>query len=292
MKSSTKNSRIHQYYRLTKPGIIRGNILTAAAGFFLASRGIIDVPLLLAMLGGLSLIIASACVFNNYIDRDIDKKMKRTKNRALVSGAISPRNALIFAYSLGVIGAYILFQFTNVLTALLALFGLFAYVVVYGIAKRQSSFGTIVGSVSGAIPPVVGYVAVTGQLNIPSYLLFFILTFWQMPHFYAIAIFRRADYSAADIPVLPIKSGIEAAKLQMALYIVGFIIVSSMLFWLDYVGLVYVLAVIPVSLLWLRLSIKGFGTLDTNLWARQMFLFSLLVISLWSVGIGIDSFIH
>jgi len=153
------------YYYLTKPGIIRGNAVTAAAGFLLAAGLHPDLGLFLATLVGLSLIVASACVLNNCLDRRIDAAMARTQRRALVRGLVSTRAAIIYATILGLTGAALLAAFTNLLTLGLALFGLFAYVVLYGIAKRRTVHGTVVGSISGAVPPVVGYTAVTGSLD-------------------------------------------------------------------------------------------------------------------------------
>ena len=214
---------IKDYYSLTKPGIIRGNLITAAAGFFLASKDIVDMKLLLAMLVGTSLVIASGCVLNNYLDISIDKQMARTKKRALVTGTITSKNALIFATILGLSGEIILLIFTNLLTALIGLFGLFVYVIVYGAAKRRSTHGTLVGSLSGAVPPVAGYTAVTGSLDWAALTLFLILVCWQMPHFYAIAIYRYNEYKAAGLPMLPIVKGIRATKLQILNYCLFFV---------------------------------------------------------------------
>src|SRR5579871_5606007 len=145
------------YVQLTKPGIIFGNLFAAVGGFFLASRGHFNPVLFVATVCGISLVIGSGCVVNNYIDRDIDAKMERTKKRALVKGAISGRNAILYASVLGIIGFLLLFIYTNLLTVCVGLVGYFFYVVMYTIWKRKSDIGTIVGSVSGAVPPVAGY---------------------------------------------------------------------------------------------------------------------------------------
>ncbi len=283
--------RIKAYIGLTKPGIIRGNILTAAAGFFMAAQGSVNFVILGATIVGLGLIIASACVFNNYIDRDIDKKMARTKKRALVSGDISGTAALIYACILGITGTIILTMFVNSLATAMALFGLFAYVVIYGIAKRGTVHGTVIGSISGAVPPVVGYVAVTNQLDLGAYLLFLILVVWQMPHFYAIAIFRKNDYSAAHIPVLPIVKGIKATKFQILFYIIAFIVAVSLLTIYGYTGYAFLASMLLMSLWWLKLAFSGFGAPDDVLWARKVFGFSLLILLSFSVLVALDSFL-
>lgn len=267
---------IKSYYILTKPGIIYSNTIAAAAGFFLAAKGHIDLVLLLALLVGTSGIIASACVYNNYIDRNIDKKMKRTQNRPLVTGVISPQAALIFATILGIIGFGILGLGTNALTVLVGAIGFVDYIVVYGIGKRQSVHGTLVGSISGAMPPVAGYTAVTGRLDIAVVLLFFIWVCWQMVHFYAIAVYRENDYASAGIPVLPIKKGILNTKIQMLVYTILFVVTTLLLTIYKFTGFVYLVGIGILGLIWLFYALKGFLMNDSIQWARKMFFYSLI----------------
>lgn len=243
------------------------------------------------MLVGLSLVIASGCVFNNYIDMDIDAKMSRTKKRPLVAGTISVRNALIYAVTLGLAGGFILGAFTNMRALLSAMFGLFAYTVLYSFWKRRSSFGTVVGSISGAVPPVVGYLAVTDKFDSGAWLLFLILVCWQMPHFYAIAIYRAKEYKAAGIPVLPLKKGLLNAKVQIFGYIVAFTFAASALAAFGYGGYVYFVVVLVLSLYWLWLAAKGFKVKDSDRWARKMFGASLIIITAFSVVISLNSWV-
>src|SRR5574342_297827 len=149
-----------KYIKLTKPGIIMGNAITAAAGFMLASKGHFNIWLFLATISGLSLIVAAGCVFNNYMDRNAGKKMIRTQARALAAGTISVRNALIFAIALGAAGSAILAFFTNVLTLFIAYTGFVIYVFFYSLLKYRTMYGTEIGSIAGAVPPVAGYCAV------------------------------------------------------------------------------------------------------------------------------------
>lgn len=283
---------LRSYYQLTKPGIVKGNALAAIAGFFLASRGQINVWLFLAMLTGISLIIASGCVFNNFIDRNIDRKMTRTKGRALAVGSISSRNALVYGSILGMISVFVLFVYTNILTAVIAVIGFFFYVVVYGVWKRRSEYGTLVGSISGAVPPVVGYVAVTNNFDLGALLLFVILTVWQMPHFYAIAIYRMKDYKEASIPVLPVVRGIKTTKIHTLLYIIAFIVASALLALFGYTGYIYLFTVSLVGLFWLWIGIKGFGASDNVRWAKKMFGFSLVCLLVFCVLVSIDALLH
>lgn len=266
------------YYLLTKPGIILGNLITVAAGFLLASKGTIDMGLFMATLIGLALIIASACVFNNYIDRQVDQKMKRTKNRALVKGLISGRHAILFAISLGVLGNVILFLYTNLLTVFVAGIGFFVYVVLYSLWKCRTIYGTAIGSIAGAVPPVVGYCAVSNHFDAGALILFMMLVLWQMPHFFAIALSHFDDYSAAGIPVLPVKKGMLRTKIHMVLYIVSFILVAALLSVFNYTGYVYLIVSTSVGLAWLWLCLQGFKRNDNQLWGRDMFRLSLVLI--------------
>lgn len=280
-------NKLKNYYYLTKPGIIRGNAMTAIGGFLLASRGTFQLETFLGMLFGISLVIASACVVNNYIDRGIDAKMQRTKKRALVTGTVSVQNALTYAAILGFLGLVCL-SFTNLLTVSLAIIGYVFYVVVYGYAKRRSSFGTVVGSISGAIPIVVGYCSVTNAFDFGAILLFLIMVTWQMPHFYAISIYRRREYKAASIPVLSLAKSIQTTKIYILLYIVGFSFVSMLLTVFGYTGYIYLLVMLCLSLYWLRLAMQGFRTKDDDKWARKVFGFSLIVLLVFSVLISVE----
>ncbi len=276
------------YYYLAKPGIVYGNAITAAAGFLFASAGHISLSLFVAMLAGISLVMGSACAFNNYIDRDIDKKMARTKKRALVRGSISNRNALIYASALSLAG-FSLLALTNLLTLIIAATGFVVYVVWYGFEKRRSPYGTLVGSISGAVPPVVGYCAVTNTFDTGALILFLILTCWQMPHFYAIALHRLNDYKAAGIPVLPLAKGIVRTKTTMLIYILAFMCAASLLAMFGYAGYTYLIIMIFMSVWWLRLCVQGFRPkVDQKTWAREQFMFSLVVLLTFSAMISID----
>lgn len=277
------------YYRLTKPGIIYGNILTAAAGFMLASKGHIDFVRLLSTLGGMSLVIASACVFNNYIDRGIDQKMARTKRRALVAGKIRGRDALIFASIIGVVGFMILALHVNWLVFAIGMVAFVDYVVLYGWAKRHTVHGTLVGAISGSAPVVAGYCAVTDRLDTGALILFLILACWQMPHFYAIAMYRFDDYKAAGLPVLPVKKGLQAAKIQIIAYVVAFILACAALTVFGYAGYSYLVVITLLNLGWLYLGLQGFKTPDDKRWARKMFFYSLLIILGLSIMLSVGS---
>ncbi len=266
------------YSLLTKPGIIFGNVVTTAGGFALASKGSFNLWLFLATLVGITLVIASACVFNNYIDRHADKKMSRTKNRPLVLGLISTKAALFFGVLLGLMGTACLFLFVNVLATALALAGFLVYVLFYSFSKYYSIHGTLIGSISGALPPLVGYCAASSQFDLAAIILFVTVALWQMPHFFAIGIFRLDDYKAAGIPILPIKRGMRATKIQMILYIIGFALSASLLTFFGYTGYGFLIVTALLSLCWLILAFQGLKAANDEIWARRMFKFSLIVI--------------
>lgn len=282
---------IKDYYTLTKPGIIYGNAVTVIAGFFLASSSVLEWKLLPLVLIGISLIIASGCVFNNYIDRDIDSLMERTKKRALVVGSIPSLYALVYGAVLGLLGTGVLLFFTNYTTVLVALTGLFVYVVVYSLwLKRTSVHSALIGGISGAIPPVVGYVAVSGTLDIGAILLFSILVLWQMPHSFAIAIYRLGDYQAAHIPVLPVMRGVTITKLQIIIYTILFVIATCLLFVFGYVGQLYLYTMLLLGALWIRIAVLGLytdATHDTT-WAKKVFRFSIIVLTVWCLVIIVE----
>lgn len=284
-----------EYIALTKPGIIRGNLLTAAAGFLLAVSlqttfswsNNIDVALY--MLGGTSLIIASGCVINNVFDRSIDAKMKRTQNRALVTGTVKPFNAYLYAAILGILGFTLLELYVNTTTALIGVFGLFFYAAVYTYFKRVTVHGTLIGAISGSVPPVAGYSALTNSIDGTAYILFAMLVCWQMPHFYAIAMYRSKEYAAATIPVLPVKKSMHAAKIEILIYIAGFIVTSSLLTFTGATGYTYLAVMTLLGFYWFILGLKGFQRSDNEAWGKSMFLFSLIVIVITSVMIAIGA---
>jgi len=194
-------SQARSYYRLTKPGIIYGNALMYGAGFFLASRNGIDWQSFFISLLGLSLVIGAACVFNNFADREMDAKMERTKKRALVSGTVSPRAALIYGEVLTLLGFSTLYFLSTPVAFLFALIGFATYVFLYTPMKPRSGYALYVGAVAGAMPPLVGYTAVTNSVDLWALGLFVTLFLWQIPHFLAIGFKRYEEYKAAGVPL-------------------------------------------------------------------------------------------
>lgn len=207
-----------QYYHLIKPGIVYGNTIVAVAGFLYAGNKApagVDWLLGVSAAAGLACIIASACVFNNYFDREIDKKMERTKNRALASGLISIRQALIFGSILLCVGVAVLYFFTTPMSLAVALAGFCVYVFAYTPLKHYSPYALFVGAVAGATPPLVGYTAVTNMLDSTAWLMGAFLFVWQLFHFLAIAVYRNDEYVAAGVPLF-MKGPYTAAHKKLA----------------------------------------------------------------------------
>ncbi|GIQ68435.1 protoheme IX farnesyltransferase [Xylanibacillus composti] len=263
------------YVQLTKPRIIQSNLIAAFGGFWMASGWRIDLSVMLLMLAGSSIVMASACVFNNYLDRDMDQKMERTQNRALPTGRIEPRHVLIYGAILGIIGT-ILLGAINWLTAVLGLVGIFVYVIIYTLwLKRTSTWSTSIGGISGAMPPVIGYVSVTEQLDAGAWLLFAILFLWQPPHFWALGIRRKEEYRAAGFPLLPVVKGVRRTKWQMIPYVVLLIPTSILLYVWNYVGVIYLVVAVVMGVYWLWLCISGLWAKDDEAWSKRTFVFSL-----------------
>ena len=283
-----RGGRLRPYLLVAKPGIVLGNMVSITGAFFLASRGSVDVSLLLATLLGVSLVVASACVFNNVIDRDIDGKMQRTRNRVLVQGLISPAAALIYASALGLLGSALLLVKTNLLTVAVALVGMVIYLGAYSLClKRHSVHATLIGSLSGAAPPLAAYCAVRNQLDLEALLLLLMFSLWQMPHAYAIAIFRLRDYRAASIPVLPVKRGIALTKRHMLAYILAFTTAALMLTVNGDTGMTYFALAAALGAYW-ACSVWFDQTADDQAWARKQFVFSILIITALSVTMALD----
>ncbi len=274
-------ARFKDYYSLTKPGVLYGNAITAVAGFLLASQGNVNVWLLVALTVGTTLIIASACTLNNYLDQDIDAKMARTKKRAIVAGVVPGWHAVILSIVLGVTGLAILVLYTNPLVVAIGVIGFVVYVWLYGmLSKRLSVHGTLVGSVSGAMPILAGYCAVTGVIDAGAIIVFLILFLWQMPEFYSISLYREKEYAAAGVPVISVVNGARHTRIQIFFYTAAFVIATALLTAFGYTGYIYLVIMMSIGGYWLWLATKGLriAESESDAWARQMFRFSLVIL--------------
>ncbi|MGV1720130.1 heme o synthase [Vibrio furnissii] len=281
---------IKGYISITKPGIIIGNLISVAAGYFLAAKSeAADVALLAYTLAGVAMVIASGCVVNNIFDRDIDLRMDRTRGRLLAQGEINVDHAFVYAIALLLGGTALLYRMANPLSTVVVLLGYVFYVFFYTMwYKRTSVYGTLVGSVSGAVPPLVGYLAVTNYISLEAVLLFALFCLWQMPHSYAIAMFRMQDYKAAGIPVLPVVSGIEKARKHMMAYVVAFNLVALALFLLGECGYEYLVIAAAVCFMWTKVTFKPVTEDNYVAWSKTVSKVSLLVVMGISSVLGLE----
>ena len=280
---------LKNYWLITKPGIILGNIITAAGGFFLASKGHIDFKLFVSVIAGLSFVIASGCVFNNILDRETDRAMSRTMARAMARRVISPLYAVLYALILGITGVTQLYATTNRICAALVFSGLMIYVAVYSLfLKRRSFYAVHAGSIAGAIPPVAGYCAVTGHFDSCAWILFLIFVLWQLPHCYAFAISRFEDYLAAGIPVAPVILGIRAAKRHILVYVIAFLVSALLLTLNGFTGYGYLAVMSVLGTAWVYIAWAGFNVSDNRRWAKLLFDFSFICITALSLMMSID----
>ncbi|KIG15015.1 4-hydroxybenzoate polyprenyltransferase [Enhygromyxa salina] len=288
-----KTSPARDYLALTKPGIVRMCLIMTAGGLWLApasseSGGWI---VWVAALIGSALAVASANAFNMIAEREGDRSMARTRNRPLAAGRLSVARASVFAAALGVGSMLVLGFGTNVLTAGLAAFALLSYWLVYTPLKRKTPLALVIGAVPGAVPPVLGWTAVTGSLDLPGAVLFGILLVWQMPHFLAISIFRKQDYADAGIRVVPVVRGETVAKVQAILWAALLIPVSLALTPLGVTSEVYMVIAGAAGLVYLGFAIKGLTTHEHAAelrWARQLFGFSLIYLPVVTLALVID----
>lgn len=280
------------YLQLMKPGITLSNTLTALAGFFLAaSVAPFSWTALVGGVVGTAAVIASACVLNNILDRNIDKRMKRTSKREVAVGAISIPAAVVFLVVLATLGFGLLLAWTNLLTVILGVIAYVWYVVIYGVAKRTTAFSTLIGGVPGALPPVAGYTALVGQFDIAALLLFLILFFWQLPHFYAISMFRRDDYAKAKLPVWAVRYGLKNAKAHIIVSAILFAITVPLLTVFGYTGIIYGVVASLLALYWVYKGVTLYNKIDDIKWARTMFGVSLTVLLAMCLLIAIGGYL-
>ncbi|MDX2213222.1 MAG: heme o synthase [Oculatellaceae cyanobacterium bins.114] len=282
---------LQSYWQLTKPRIIVLLLITTAGSMWIAAKGQVDPFLLLVTLLSGALAAASANTINCLYDRDIDYEMERTRHRPLPSGRVQPRDALIFAIALAIISFTLLTVFANLLSALLAMSGIVTYVLVYTHwLKRHSTQNIVIGGAAGAIPPLVGWAAVTGDLGWAAWVYFAIIFFWTPPHFWALAMMIREDYAKVGVPMLPVIVGEAPTARQIWIYTLLLIPVTLLLVYpLHVMGAVYtaialLLGGIFVSKAWSLLQ----EPTDLGL-ARSLFKYSIFYMMLLSAGMAVDS---
>ena len=281
----------NDYYELCKPRVVALIVFTAIVGMLLATPGMLPwQPLLFGTLG-IGMAAASAAAINQIVDQRVDADMLRTRNRPLPTGQLSNTQALVFAGILGVVSMAILVLLVNPLTALLTLCSLIGYAFIYTMyLKRATPQNIVIGGAAGAAPPVLGWVAVTGQVDPNSLLLFLIIFAWTPPHFWALAIHRRDEYSKVNIPMLPVTHGIAFTRLQVLLYTIILVAVTALPFATQMSGWLYFVGAMVLGAIFLSYAIKLQSGKDERV-AIKTFGYSILYLMLLFALLLVDHYV-
>ena len=285
-------STLSAFVVLTKPRIIELLLITTVPSMILAKGGMPDISLLLLTVVGGTLAAGGANTFNMYIDRDIDRLMERTQGRPLVTGAVSPKAALIFAFVLEILAFCLFAVWVNWLSAVLAVGACLFYVFVYSLwLKRTSKRNIVIGGAAGAAPALIGWAAVTGSLDLRAFILFAIIFFWTPPHFWALAIKYADDYEAASIPMLPVVSSIRSTAIQMIAYTV---VVMGLSLWFH--------SVAGTSFLYLSVAVAGglaflWRTIEllrrpNSVQAMKVFTYSIVYLGALFIAVAVDVLVY
>lgn len=278
------------YLELCKPRVVALMLLTAIVGMLLATPGLVNGKILLFGTLGIAFAASAAAVVNHLLDQRIDALMRRTQQRPIAAGRINSQQAIIFALVLAVLGMAILIYWINVLTAILTLATLLSYAVIYTVfLKHATPQNIVIGGLSGAMPPLLGWTAVTGHIDFASWLLVLIIFAWTPPHFWALAIYREKDYANANVPMLPNTHGVPYTKLNILLYTALLCAVSLLPFVVDMSGLIYLIGVIFLDagfLYWtIRLKIS-----EDRLVALKTFQYSIAYLGLLFILLLLDHY--
>ncbi|WP_133469993.1 heme o synthase [Paraglaciecola marina] len=280
------------YYEMTKPKVVLLLLLTALVGMCLASESWIEWQVFTAGLLGIGFLSSAAAVVNHVVDRKIDSQMARTFNRPVVKGKVTPQKALVFAALLTIVGYVILEFWVNRLTAVLTLAGLLGYAVVYTMyLKRATPQNIVIGGLAGAIPPLLGWTAVTGEVHANALLLVLIVFTWTPPHFWALAIHREKDYARAQVPMLPVTHGIEFTKTSILLYTVLLSVVCMLPYLIGMTGIIYLIGSIVLNAAFLYYAWKlKFDANDKT--AMDTFRFSIIHLMVLFVVLLVDHYVQ
>jgi protoheme IX farnesyltransferase len=284
-------SALNDYVALTKPRIVSLLLLTALGGMFLAADGVPEISAVLLVLSGGALAAGGAHSLNHYLERDIDGRMRRTRHRPVASGRISPNQALLFGIGLNLVAFTLLATLVNPLTALITLSGTLIYVFVYTIGlKRTTPQNIVVGGAAGAVPPMAGWTAVAGSVDLPAVYLFAIIFFWTPPHFWALALLIKDDYARAGIPMLPVVTSLKETKKSILLYALLLVALTMMFFTTQAVGWVYMATSTLLGATFIYYSLRLLRRPEID-GARPMYLYSLLYLAVLFLAMIVDSLV-
>ena len=276
------------YVTLTKPRIMSLLLLTGAAGMFVGAEGVPPLGTFAVTMAGLALACGGASALNHVLDRDLDRLMRRTGHRPVAEERVTPERAVEFGLALMAFSFVLLASLVNVLTALLALVGGLFYVLVYTRwLKRSTPQNIVIGGAAGAVPPLVGWAAATGNLTIPALFLFLIVFFWTPPHFWALALVIKRDYAAAQVPMLPVVRGDDETARQIVWYSLVLVAVTLLPFAWHTAGVAYLAAALVLGAIFLRLAWR-LRRETTTARAGALFHYSLLYLALLFVALAVD----
>jgi len=273
--------------RLGKPRITGMVVVTFLGGLWLAPGEIAHWRTIMTLIGT-ALLVAASNALNMYLERDADALMERTRNRPLPRAIVSPEAALAFGTGLSCVGIALVFLGSNLLTGLLGMLAVGGYVAIYTPLKRTSGAALFVGAVPGALPPLMGWTAVTGRLDAPGLALFAVLFLWQIPHFLAIATYRGADYARAGFKVLPLTVSVRATRAIIVIFSVGLVAATMVLEPLRVAGPRYALVATLLGAVFIGWAAAGFRRAAENRWARSLFVYSIVYLTLLFVALAID----
>ncbi len=280
---------VRDYLVLTKPGVMVLLLVTTLCAMLVAAQGVPSLWTLLWTLVGGALASGGAGAINHYVDRDIDAIMTRTRRRPLPAGRVAPEYALLFGIVLSVLAVYVLTAFVNPVAAVLSLSGNLFYVFVYTIwLKRTTPQNIVIGGAAGAVPPLVGWAAVTGQVSVPALLMFLLVFAWTPPHFWALALYKRGDYAAAGVPMLPAVRGEEETRRQILAYTVAMVLASLLFYPLGVLGVPYLVAAMVLGARFLWLVARLYRERSDQL-AKRVFLYSMQYLGLLFAAMVIDA---
>lgn len=278
---------VRDYVALTKPGLSGLVLFTCSGGMFLSGRSLSLLQWLFTLLGTAGT-VGAANAFNCYLERESDRFMRRTAVRPLPSRRMLPAHALRFALVLGVVSLPVLALGSNLLTAGLGLLALLTYVLVYTPLKSRTHWAMQVGAFPGALPPLMGWTAATGRIELPGLVLFAILFFWQLPHFIAIALFRKDEYLAAGLTSLPLQKGDDVARRHAVGYLAVLLPVSLGPYFAHVAGPLYLVTALVLSLGFAAVGLQGWLTRGDEKWARKLFFTSLIHLTVLFAVLGLD----
>lgn len=275
---------------LTKPRITAMNLVTTAGGLLLARVELPWTAYLLTLLG-MALVVGGAGAMNCYYERDVDARMHRTRDRPLAAGRVSPRVALVLGLGLGVLSVPLFVLGANLLAAGLAVAAYVGYVWIYTPLKRRTTDSLLVGALPGAMPPLIGWAAATGRIDLPGLVLFALLFVWQLPHFLAIALYLREDYGRGGLKVLPLERGVEPTKRVVTIWASAQLLVSLLLLPLGIAGWFYAAVAAAAGLSYLAFAARGLllPVTATRRWARQLMLASVAYLGVVFLALGVDA---